>query len=477
MSSTGRVGAAREPDQETQRIHLLLSSGGLRCLSYIGALQQLETRRYEAATVATCSAGTFVGALYCSGLTPDEIRGSVLELDLQEVTGPAWWRPARLLWSLRSRPHLLPSGGLAEAFERIMKAAGRAPDPTLGSLHIPLFTAALDIVGQQLLAYSSKANPDMRVSELLSIAVAIPFLYPPHRREGRELLDASLASHTPVWLATGQEETLPVVVLRAPAHIPAGSRRGLKPWIDDVLYSSVAGRDNSLLARLPQVSVYDIRTRLAPRSFTLPPGAVDQLIEQGRTSVADQMDRESEPALPLTGSSDDDAAQRGAADLYGRHLNRLTALPRRPTVFVSRAREDHAWVERLRPYLKELLADPKVLVWDDTYIRSGDLWDQAIQDAITRARVAVLLVSQSFLASPYITERELSLLRGRRKAGKLRLLWLSLDGSRPPEEEQAIQGSVGWERPLGAMPETAAEVRLHDLAREIENEYRQIENE
>jgi predicted acylesterase/phospholipase RssA len=464
--------AEREPSEVTQRVHLLLSSGGFRCLSYIGALQQLQRRRYEAATVSTCSAGTFVGALYCCGLTPDEIQEAVLELDLREITGPVWWRPARFLWSLRSRPYVLPREGFAKAFRQIMGAVGRDPDPTLGDLDIPLFTAALDIVGQQLLAYSSKANPDMRVGELLSIAVAIPFLYPPHRREGRELLDASLASHTPVWLATGQEETLPVVVLRAPVALRPGSRRGLKPWVDDILYSSVAGRDNALLARLPQVSVYDIQTTLPARSFTLPRGAVDQLIQQGRTCVADRMDRESEPGLPLTGSPDDDGAQRGAADLYGRHLNRLTALTRPPTVFISRAREDRAWVERLRPYLVELLDDPEVFVWDDSYIRSGDLWDLAIQDAITRARVAVLLVSRSFLASTYITERELSLLRDRRKAGQVRVLWISLDGSLPPEEEQAVQGFVGWEHPLGDMPETAAEGKLRDLAREIERAYR-----
>src|SRR3712207_2305026 len=124
--------AGHEPGEVTQRVHLLLSSGGFRCLAYIGALQQLQRRRYEAATVSTCSAGTFVGALYCCGLTPDEIRESVLALDLREITGPVWRRPARFLWSLRSRPYVLPREGFAKAFRQILRAAGRDPDPTLG---------------------------------------------------------------------------------------------------------------------------------------------------------------------------------------------------------------------------------------------------------------------------------------------------------------------------------------------------------
>ena len=35
-------------------------------MAYVGALDQLEQEGYEFASVSTCSAATFVGALYCS---------------------------------------------------------------------------------------------------------------------------------------------------------------------------------------------------------------------------------------------------------------------------------------------------------------------------------------------------------------------------------------------------------------------------
>ena len=69
-----------------------------------------------------------------------------------------------------------------------------------------------------------------------------------------------------------------------------------------------------------------------------------------------------------------------------------------PTVFLSYAREDRRWVERLRERLGCLIADPDVAVWDDTYIGYGADWDDAIYSAMVRARVAVLMSTYTYIA-------------------------------------------------------------------------------
>ena len=48
---------------EPTRVHLVLSSGGMRCFSYVGAVRALEERGVEFASVSACSAGSFTGAL------------------------------------------------------------------------------------------------------------------------------------------------------------------------------------------------------------------------------------------------------------------------------------------------------------------------------------------------------------------------------------------------------------------------------
>jgi len=229
-----------------ERVHLLLSAGGVRCLSYIGALEQLEQEGFEIATVSTCSAGTLVGALYSAGVAPGAMREAALELNLRRFAGDARCNWLRRLGTLRSWPALYPRPGIPHVFADILEKHGLDPDPTLGELRPSLSTAAFDVAAGRLLVYSTKGNRDMRVTELLGIATAIPIVYPPHERRGRQLLDASVASYAPIWLASGQDEDLPIVVLRThrrkekqgPTGAPGAT--GLPGWINEIM-SGVKG--------------------------------------------------------------------------------------------------------------------------------------------------------------------------------------------------------------------------------------------
>jgi len=55
-----------------------------------------------------------------------------------------------------------------------------------------------------------------------------------------------------------------------------------------------------------------------------------------------------------------------------------------------------------------LTRDLGIDLWDDTKIKSGMNWRQAVNDAMQTARVAILLVSADFLASEFIVKNELS---------------------------------------------------------------------
>jgi predicted acylesterase/phospholipase RssA len=451
------------------RVHLLLGAGGVRCLSYIGALSALEQAGHEIATVSTASAGTLVGALHCSGVTAEAMEDMAVRANLRRLSGKS--RFTRLGWPLTlfSWPYNRYSEpGIAEVYKQIVEAAGGDADLTLGELKVPLSTAAVDVAGQRLLVYSTAEHPKMPVQDLLKIAVAIPMMYEPARRQQRQVMDASLASYAPIWLAAGQREDLPIVVLRTTRKRELSHK--LLPWLTDVIQGGVVSRDTFELERMPRVTVHDIETDVEAFDFKLKDDQIKKLIATGRHTVVDNLER-NEQTIVSPADRGDVGAVREAAGLYSRHLARL-ARDRTATVFISYAHEDVDWVTRLRSSLDHLIADARVDIWDDSYIKAGSVWRGAIEDAIERARVAVLLVSKDFSRSTFIRTTELELLRAAAADRGLPLLWIPIDRSPAPVHD--IQGLWPPDRSLGSLSDFDADDALGQIARKIQDAYAEV---
>src|SRR5690606_23789512 len=94
---------------------------------------------------------------------------------------------------------------------------------------------------------------------------------------------------------------------------------------------------------------------------------------------------------------------------------------------ISYSHTDEKWLKELRLTLSPHIRYNKITIWDDTQIRPGEPWKEQIEKAPSSAKVAVLLVSRQFLASPFINENELPpLLENARKNGLL-ILWILIE--------------------------------------------------
>ena len=76
-------------------------------------------------------------------------------------------------------------------------------------------------------------------------------------------------------------------------------------------------------------------------------------------------------------------------------------------VFISYSHKDRKWLEALQVHLYPLEREGRIILWDDTRIPGGGRWRDAIKNALDEARIAVLLVSQHYLASDFIAANEL----------------------------------------------------------------------
>jgi len=93
-------------------------------------------------------------------------------------------------------------------------------------------------------------------------------------------------------------------------------------------------------------------------------------------------------------------------------------------VFVSYAREDRRWLDpdyrfSLIPFLMESLRRHKVAFWFDKELKPGDEFKRHIESQIDQSQIALLIVSQSFLNSEFIENREIPRIAERARLGKM----------------------------------------------------------
>ena len=135
-------------------------------------------------------------------------------------------------------------------------------------------------------------------------------------------------------------------------------------------------------------------------------------------------------------------------------------------IFISYSHKDAKWLEKLKQFLLPLEQQGFISVWDDTEIRPGAAWLDEIRDAIGLARVAVFLVSQDFVNSPFINEKELPALIEAATGRGCLIFWIAVSSSTfeatPLAKYQAASST-----PLDLMSEAEQNKVLADISRKL----------
>jgi len=191
------------------KIVLALGGGGARGLAHIGVLKALNERRIRIKAITGTSMGTVVGAMYCSGKSPEEIQ-TLLETYVRKR------RPGVLGVSrLMHRRARTPLGVLARNFrQRLLVNIGVSrislfslkslvrlidaviPDVRIQDLPLPFAAVSTDLLtGRDVVLDAG----DLRTAVLASINIA--GFFPPVPWDGKLLVDAGITQMVPVLSA------------------------------------------------------------------------------------------------------------------------------------------------------------------------------------------------------------------------------------------------------------------------------------
>lgn len=151
---------------------------------------------------------------------------------------------------------------------------------------------------------------------------------------------------------------------------------------------------------------------------------------------------------------------------------RIIKLPRRDQVFISYSHADSKWLRELQMHLEPYVRNATVEVWDDTKIKAGAVWREAITQALGSAKVAILLVSPAFLASKFIAEEELPPLLSAAKSDGVTILWVPVrTSSFEVTPIEAYQAAHPPGSPLASLPLAARDKAWVEICKQIQQEY------
>ena len=158
------------------KIGLALSGGGAKGFAHIGAIKALEELGIKPDIISGTSAGSVVGALYASGLTPDEILDLFVDKDFGDFTEFA-----------------ILSGGVFKPSKFISFLKKHLKISTFEELKIPLRVVATDLDNGKSVSFKSGS-----LAERVMASCCVHVVFSPIEIDGIHYVDGGLFKNFPV---------------------------------------------------------------------------------------------------------------------------------------------------------------------------------------------------------------------------------------------------------------------------------------
>ncbi len=185
-----RIAGKEKP--ERKNVALVLSSGGARGLTHIGAIEVLEEEGYHITSLAGCSMGALIGGVYAAGKL-EEFREWMKGIDRKKML--------ELTDFSLSLNHIVKGDRIIEAIMEFV------PDMPIEDLPLPYCAVATDLkAGREIVFRKGSLFDAIRAS------ISLPSFYEPVHRNGMILIDGGVTNPMPMNRVSRHEGDIMVAV-------------------------------------------------------------------------------------------------------------------------------------------------------------------------------------------------------------------------------------------------------------------------
>ena len=177
------------------RIALVIGSGGVKCAAALGLMKVLAREHIDVDMVVGCSGGSIYASLIVLGWSMERATEATLRMWTREVTAK---RNTRAILQL-ALPFLYKfdeSFGLIDDGLINRRLHEGFAGATFTQTRIPLYVTATDLYsGEQAVLCEGSVADAVRAS------ISIPFIFPPHKLNGRYFIDGFQSDPLPIGVA------------------------------------------------------------------------------------------------------------------------------------------------------------------------------------------------------------------------------------------------------------------------------------
>jgi len=177
------------------RIALVIGSGSVKCAAALGLMKVLTREKIDVDMVVGCSGGAIYASLIALGWSVERATDATLKMWTRDVTSKRSTR-AVLQLALPFFFKFDETFGLIDDTIVNRRFKDGFEGATFADTKIPLYVTATDLYNGEQVVMSEGS-----VADAVRASISIPFIFPPHKVNGRYLIDGFQSDPLPIGVA------------------------------------------------------------------------------------------------------------------------------------------------------------------------------------------------------------------------------------------------------------------------------------